>query len=244
MNLAVAHTAATKTAASNIEIDEESTNLSDVISTAKVVAPINYLRLPISGRRLGSASTNVRMLPAEDEIGFEEIVDLLRWHISLHSMGSPHYVYHTMVASLRGYRDFSKLPFDSPAELNLLKVHSPVWIRKIETELRSIEKEARAEKIESPNAATIDAACNLIRTISTSNAPEPSIYPDGGKSVVILFKSAVPGAAVMIQIGGDGSVLCISSIGGKNRRFRVDNLADMSALPINNELQRVVAWGQ
>lgn len=86
-------------------------------------------------------------------------------------------------------------------------------------ELDDVAAYAEEIEVETPSAAAFDNARRLLKAMYRISPRQFSVYPAAGGHIAIDARGA-KGNIVVVSCGSDGSVLCLVTIGGEDRRAR------------------------
>ena len=95
----------------------------------------------------------------------------------------------------------------------------PVELAEALAELDDVTAYAEEIEVETPSAAAFDNARRLLKAMYRISPRQFSVYPAAGGHIALDARGA-KGNIVVVSCGSDGSVLCLVTIGGEDRRAR------------------------
>lgn len=107
----------------------------------------------------------------------------------------------------------------TPAQQQTVPLPMPAELAEAIDELDDVTAYAEEIEVETPSVAAFDNARRLLRAMYRVSPRQFSVYPAAGGHIAIDTRGA-RGNIVVVSCGSDGSVLCLVTIDGEDRRAR------------------------
>ena len=113
----------------------------------------------------------------------------------------------------------ARLGFARPAQMAPLPLPMPAELAEAIDELDEVAAYAEEIEVETPTAIAFDNARRLLKAMYRISPRRYSVYPAAGGHIAIDARGS-QGSIAVVSCGSDGSVLCLVTIDGEDRRAR------------------------
>ena len=102
----------------------------------------------------------------------------------------------------------------------VLNLPMPAELAEAIAELDDVSAYAEEIEVERPSAAAFENARRLLKAMYRISPRQFSVYPTAGGHIAIDARGTTKGNIAVVSCGSDGSVLCLATIDGEDRRAR------------------------
>lgn len=102
----------------------------------------------------------------------------------------------------------------------VLNLPKPAELAEAIAELDDVAAYAEEIEVETPSGVAFDNARRLLKAMYRIAPRQFSVYPTDGGHIAIDARGTTKGNIAVVSCGSDGSVLCLATIDGEDRRAR------------------------